>query len=349
MKSLIFVFALLFVAAFADFRKTQITSVTTDGTDKCKRALQKVVTADEIKIFSGRKCTKDNTNTASALFFDINTRGRPDIRVAFFRRQKDQDNVNAAAVSFRIFFERIIEYRELNNVTGYQPLGVGGDRPNLIDFLAAKNWNAITESVTTGPNGAELHEFYVSTLDGEFAFTWHFTTDFVEGTNKTRFVPHSAKFSFAVNHVYQDANADGLALRFFIVSRGALRNKTKTDTTTGLDLTRQTAVSIDYDGPSNSYFSFDDFVTATDGTQLNVFKHFNDVDVDRADANAHFNLDADRTLKVSTIWVSVPRTAGAASTAFSWDPYFGIVDDNANSASTMVVSLLLALLVALLI
>jgi len=237
---------------------------------------------------------------------------------------------------------------ELNNITGYQPLQ--GDRPGVIDFLAGKAWNPITSTVTAGPGGISIHEFFVSSVDGEVDLGFHFSTDYVDGVNGTRLVPESAKFSFAVNHTFVDPNAAGLAFRVFIISLGGTRVKSATDTTTGLDFTNQTAVGVDYNGPSPNFFSADNFVTDFTGRKLDVSSQTLALDIDRVEANSNFTLATDVNLHVTTIWFSVPKRAGDTSAAFNWDPYVGIVDDNAIAASgvTVIASFFLALLLVVL-
>jgi len=328
------VFCLVILAVTADFQKTEIKTVTTDGATKCQRDIQKQVSATDIRITSQRRCKNDDDKTAHALVFDINTNGRPDIKIGFFKRVQDDNTDTAAFSSFRIFFERVIEYVEVNNVTGYQPgPKPTDDHPGAIEFLANKKWNPIQESVTQGPGTAQIHEFFATSTDGEVEFAYHFTTDFVETMNNTRMVPNSGKFSFAVNnHVYTDPKAAGLAFRIFVISRGGLRNKTQTDTDTGLDLTNEGAVAIDDNGFGGHFFTWNQFVSTLKGP-FTVFNRTLDMDADRVEADTMFHF-ADNTLHVSTIWFSVVRQPGDTTASFAWDPYFGVVEDNTMSASS---------------
>jgi len=332
---------LLVLAITAD-QNTHIKTVTSDGSTKCQRQIQKNVSPGEIRITSVRKCNKDNANSASALLFDINTNGRPDIKIGYYRKMKDADAKVQAFSSFRIFFERVIEYVEVNNVTGYQPgRNPTDDHPGTIEFLINKKWNPVQESVTQGTGTSEIHEFFATSVDGEVTFAYHFTTDFVETTNNTRMVPNSGKFSFSVNnHVYVDPNAAGLAFRIFVISRGGIRSKSRTDTDTGLDLTNQGAVAVNDNGLERNFFTWNQFVTSLKG-DFTLYNKTMDVDFDRSEADGDLKF-GDGAVHVSTIWFSVPRAPGDTATSLLWDPYFGVTEDNA-SASSLLLSLFVSL------
>jgi len=334
------------LAVTADFQKTQIQTVNSDGTTKCQREIQKKVSPTDIRITSLRRCRKDNDNTASALVFDINTNGRPDIRIGFFRRVQDATGTTQAFSGFRIFFERVIEYVEVNNVTGYQPgRNPTDDHPGVIEFLLNKQWNPVQESVTQGTGTTQIHEFFATSSDGEVTFAYHFTTDFIETTNNTRMVPNSGKFSFSINnHVYTDPNAAGLAFRIFVINRGGIRTKSKTDTDTGLDLTNQGAVAVEDNGLTRNFFTWNQFVTSLKGS-FTLYNKTLDMDFDRTEADGDLKF-GDATLHVSTIWFSVPRAPGDTATSFMWDPYFGVSDDN-SASSVLLVSFILSLFAAL--
>jgi len=329
-------------AIAADFKTYSV--VRADGTTKCRREIKttyypNVINPRGIRIRSLRSCTRDNALRRTNLFFDINTVGRPDIQVAFFRAIRDDDDTLTAFSYFRIFFERVIEYEEKNGVPGYQPgLGINDDKPRAIDFLSTKQWNPITTTNTDVGDGATVHTFTASTVDGEVTFDIHFTTDYLVGPNRTVIVPHSAKFDFKItNHTYTDALASGLAFRVFVVARGRTREKAKTDTDTELDLEDQKAVSINDDG---SYFTWNNYVTERTQGDVTIYDHSLSYDADKTDANTLLTQDA--RLHVSTIWFSVPNRP----VNLVWDPYVGFAD-NYNSATSAALSFALLLLAAL--
>src|SRR5690348_1249122 len=71
---------------------------------------------------------------------------------------------------------------------------------------------------------------------------FHFSTDFVETTNKTQLVPNSGKFTFAVhNHTFKDPQAAGLAFRIFVISRGGVRHENRD---TGFNTSKQGVITI---------------------------------------------------------------------------------------------------------
>jgi len=337
------VLALLVLAVHADIKKSTINSVSTDGQTKCQRQITQTVSGKDIHIESRRRCMHDTDKTASVMVFDINTNGRPDIRIAFYQRIQDMGNSAAAFASFRIFFERVIEYLENNNVTGYQPgPAATDDKPGAIEFLSQKTWKDVEASVTTGANGVEIHDFNAASTDGEIEFGFQFSTDFVVATNNNhtrQLVPHSGKFSFRVyNHTYTDANAAGLAFRVFVLSMGGTRTKSKTDTDTGLDMRNSSGVNVEYLGNFASFFTWDDFADDVTGSKLDVHAVSLGQDVDKDFANTNYKLITDARIHVETIWFSVPHR----TSHIDWDPYFGVPDSN-SAAASLLISLMLAI------
>jgi hypothetical protein len=310
-----------------------------DGDTRCRRTITKRVTNSDIRIDSTRACKRDSTRSASHLVFDINTNGRPDIKINFFNRIADAETGDSSAAwkGFRVWFQRVVEYREVNGVAGYQPgrNNLTDDYPGNIDFLGSKSWQPITETQETLEGGAVVHTFTAKSTDNVVEFGFHFTTDYIEGENSTRLVPHSGKFTFAVNnYVYSDPQAEGLALRVFVIARGGVRNKTKADSDTELNLTYKSGVNVgneqgDYE---NSFFTWDDFVTDSDGNRVTVYNHQLSLDSERSDVTGL----VDAQLHATTIWFSIP----GRPTTFEWDPEVGIVDPN-SSSTTIFASLLL--------
>jgi hypothetical protein len=279
---------------------------------------------------------------AAAVFADINVNGQPDMSIGVFhagtnKDKRDDDNssgddgpseVDNSVSGFRIILDRVVEYKDVDGVDGYQP--GNGDTAYKSGTTKLNNvrWAPFVITSQAVDNATLYTASSTSTQPAYFTLSVQFSDASIKNSNGSIIDPSAFKFNFDLhNYVYSNVNATGIALRLMVISRGSVAPKSSTQTVpTDVDLSNQTTYNVH--GPNQAlmgtYFAWENEVKSANGSVYVLHNKVGDGGEDGDNSTVPINWQA------SAIWFSIPHQV----TDFSWDPYAMADDSVITSTST---------------
>lgn len=270
----------------------------------------------------------------------------------------------------RFAVDTIVEYNETNGKAGYQPTGTNPDKTiatyTMADLFRVNKWSALNLQTSNIDANTKVHKITTSLKGGDLGgnahtVTWGamITTDEVIAGDTTKVVltPNSFKTIFDLqNFQYKSTDTrTRIAIGTVLISAGATTKWSSTPKSKDGDRPNEVTSNqgvygiggTDSSSNPNGYFSYQKFITTTDGATVSgstrVVTLVNDDFTAETDANIQKNSD-EATLSFKRVWFGIQDRV----TNFNWDPSLGSNEAQENQVPQTNAAASLSMLIALL-
>jgi hypothetical protein len=322
----------------------------------CKRKVTASLSMADTRFVASSilNCQKggNSNGRAGALVFTMNARPLPTYKLAGKAKAAD----SSAAFLARFAIDKIVEYVETNNVTGYQP---GADTFVSDINLVSTQWSAFDRSSTDVDSDTKVDQLTTTlTKNGvTFRIGAQITTDEVQtGNDTTKIVltPNSFKTVFSVENLSYSNPNSRYAIGALLFVAGADRDTTNSKGDTAGDRpddnnARQGVASLKTAGSNSGFFSWQKFVMGKNATiAVSSVTLVESAITVASDTNQSRDDD-----EVGFVIQRIFFTVRDQVSEFSWDPSLGQTEaaesSSNNSATTSITrgSNIVALLIVL--